>query len=433
MRVGPPPLRPPVERHPGAEEEDAARRRLADRLPERVHPEPARDLPLPGPLARPRPEGEAGLVRAPGQRHAHRQREHRGDGGARAPRGERRESERAAQHEPEMKAVHEPVRGEPRHAERLGDQRVQRDHQGHGRRQAQQPPHAPIGDQREPRAPSPPHEAQQGQRQQHRLHGEPSGEGEESHVRPGQRQGHPQVREQRQEPDRGQPEPAREDQRRRAETRAAWPRVQGGQRHQHEGGGRVSGMQQDHRRDDHGARDRRAPGAPGPAQQAERQQRQHAPGEPRRDQTPAQALLHPAPRSRRQRERDEGAGEREPRIAERAAQQRVHGHPRQQPGQPEQDLVDGGQVERAGRRQMDQRAEPREAGRVVLELGVTGPPARIEAPGGEPQRDRVREAIELARVIVEDEQVTAEGAPAEAHGVGGEQRGRQPGAGHEWR
>ena len=53
-----------------------------------------------------------------------------------------------------------------------------------------------------------------------------------------------------------------------AEATAARCRVKGGQHHQHGGGRRVSRMEQDHRGDQRAARERRARGAPGPAQQA---------------------------------------------------------------------------------------------------------------------------------------------------------------------
>jgi hypothetical protein len=45
----------------------------------------------------------------------------------------------------------------------------------------------------------------------------------------------------------------------------------------------------------------------------------------------------------------------------------------------------------------------------------------------------VGETVELARMIVEHEQVAAERAPSEGDGVCGEQRGRQPAAGHRRR
>ena len=167
--------------------------------------------------------------------------------------------------------------------------------------------------------------------------------------------------------------------------------------------------------------------------EAEGQQRQRAPAEPRSDEPPAQALLHAAPAARRERERHDRAGQREPRVARQPAEQHVGGRARKHPREPEERLVHGRGGERAARRVMEQGAEPREARRVVLQLGVAGPPSRIEAPRREPDRDRVDQAVELARMVVEDEQAAAERPPPEGDGVGGQQRGRQPGAGHGWR
>ena len=192
-------------------------------------------------------------------------------------------------------------------------------------------------------------------------------------------------------------------------------------------------MEERHRGDETGGSERRPRRALRPAQEDEGLQGERAPAEPGADEPPAQAFLHAAPAARGQRERHERAGQREPRVAEEPAQEHVGGRARKHPREPEERLVHRRSGERAARRVMEQGAEPREARRVVLQLGVARPPSRIEAPRREPDRDRVDHAVELTRMVVEDEQAAAERPPPEGDGVGGQQRGRQPGAGHGWR
>src|SRR3990170_1158243 len=75
-------------------------------------------------------------------------------------------------------------------------------------------------------------------------------------------------------------------------------------------------------------------------------------------------------------------------------------------------------------------AQPGGAGWVVLELGVTRPPAGVQAPRGPPDRDGVIEAVELSRVVVEDEEAAAERRPAERDGVCEKQEGGRQRAAH---
>src|SRR5262249_4658621 len=78
-------------------------------------------------------------------------------------------------------------------------------------------------------------------------------------------------------------------------------------------------------------------------------------------------------------------------------------------------------------------AEPRRARWIVLEFGVARPPARIEAPGRPAQCDRVVEPVELARMIVEDEETSAQGGISERDGVCDEQQSGKKRAAHACR
>src|SRR5262249_13937643 len=59
----------------------------------------------------------------------------------------------------------------------------------------------------------------------------------------------------------------------------------------------------------------------------------------------------------------------------------------------------------------------REPGGIELELRIPGPPARVPAPRREPERHRVPQPIELARVVVVDDQSAPERGPAERDAV----------------
>src|SRR5262245_846390 len=74
---------------------------------------------------------------------------------------------------------------------------------------------------------------------------------------------------------------------------------------------------------------------------------------------------------------------------------------------------------------MDQCPEPGRSRRVVLQLGVSGPPAWIQPPRSPAERDGVVEAVELAGMVVEDEQAASQGAEPEDDGVGGEEKSRR--------
>jgi hypothetical protein len=79
---------------------------------------------------------------------------------------------------------------------------------------------------------------------------------------------------------------------------------------------------------------------------------------------------------------------------------------------------------------VNDRAEPRRARRVILELGVAGPPAGIQAPGQPAQLDGVMEAVELAGMIVEGDKTAAEGGQAESRGIDEKQGGGHDGSAH---
>ena len=141
-----------------------------------------------------------------------------------------------------------------------------------------------------------------------------------------------------------------------------------------------------------------------PAYEREGHEREETPSEPRRDQTPSKTLLDPASRPRRQGQGHEGAGQGQPATAEHAREEGEGGDTGKDPGDPDHRLVGSLDIESAQRRRVNDGAEPRRTRRVILELGVTGPPAGIQAPGQPAELDGVMEAIELAGMIVEDEQ-----------------------------
>src|SRR4030095_9751677 len=89
-------------------------------------------------------------------------------------------------------------------------------------------------------------------------------------------------------------------------------------------------------------------------------------------------------------------------------------------------------IESSQRRRVNDGAEPRRARRVILELGVAGPPAGIQAPGQPAELDGVMEAIELAGMIVEHDKTAAGRGQAEGRGVEEEQGGGHNGSAHAW-
>ena len=222
VRVRPPPLGPPVERHRRAEEEHAPGRRR-DGSPPTARPSGARaSPPPPGALARPRPECEPGLVRAPGQRQADRQRDQGGDGrGARAPRRERRIRRRRPAR---ARAAARPP-ADPRVATNQAARRPAR--RARSRRASTAPGRAASAP--PPRGAARASTSRRAQRtsRSDRLRPETAAERREARVRPGERQRHLQVRQQGQQPDRGQPEPRREDERGLPETTTSRRQVKG--------------------------------------------------------------------------------------------------------------------------------------------------------------------------------------------------------------
>jgi hypothetical protein len=89
-------------------------------------------------------------------------------------------------------------------------------------------------------------------------------------------------------------------------------------------------------------------------------------------------------------------------------------------------------IEGAQRRRVNDGAEPRRARRVILELGVAGPPAGIQAPGQPAQLDGVMEAVELAGMIVERRQDRCRARSGRSRGVEEEQGGGHDGSAHAW-
>ena len=139
---------------------------------------------------------------------------------------------------------------------------------------------------------------------------------------------------------------------------------------------RVSRVDQDDRGEEHRRRDRGTL-ALDPAVERERQERKHAPAQPRGDEAPPHPFFHAAPRAGRERERQEGAGQGEPGAPEHARQEKIGADAGKQKGDPEEQLIGRREVERAQRRVVERRAGIGEAWRIELQLGVARPPGGI--------------------------------------------------------
>ena len=185
--------------------------------------------------------------------------------------------------------------------------------------------------------------------------------------------------------------------------------------------------------DDRRQRDEReAPGprslVVGPADENEREQGQQCPSEPRGQHPDVNAAFHSAGHSRRECERDQGAGKRQPTIADGAQEQDVHGDAGSQPRQPQQGLVDQMGGERAEREPAQEQADIEEAGRIELHLGVPRPPAGVPRPRRRASREHVPEPIDLAGMVVERGECESERRSAEAEAIRQEQRERDEAA-----
>src|SRR5215510_2876196 len=176
-------------------------------------------------------------------------------------------------------------------------------------------------------------------------------------------------------------------------------------------------MREYHRgKDQRGHRARPGPSLE-PGQEREGEEREQAPAQPRGHEAPAQPLLRAAARARGDDEREERGREGRPPGAERAREQRIGGRGGEEKHQPHQDQVkDAGGREPEGR-PMERVAQIEEERRIVLELGIAGPPARVPVPRRRPERDHVDQAIELAWMIVHARDTAAERRPTPCDGV----------------
>ncbi len=116
---------------------------------------------------------------------------------------------------------------------------------------------------------------------------------------------------------------------------------------QEQRGRRVSGVDEDDGGDERRGSERSPTRACDPAGERERHEGQKAPAEPRGDESPAQTLLDAAPRSRRQRQRHEGAGQGEPTAPEDPGQKGEGGEAGQEPRDPELGLIRRGNADGA--------------------------------------------------------------------------------------
>ncbi len=297
----PPPVGSEFQRHRRAHEEDPARRRLGQRVPQLGHAHASRDdvvlRPLVGPA--PGPEAQAGLWTVPrGQRGAQRDRR-RGRPSSQAHRAsvDRRASE------PARRSGSTPGASRPRADRRAASRSpsgwatacIQDDEQRQSRGQVSEPEARGRGD---PRAASPPTTRARSRTVRAIRSGcrRAAGDGGERRLAPGERaapcRGARAAAEARTRQGRSRPTPAAPPGP-GAPVRDPGP-CHAARRRSAIASRRVRGMNEDDRREKSRRRDRGPSGPPSSAQR-ESQERKDAPAQSSRDQAPPQTLLDAAP------------------------------------------------------------------------------------------------------------------------------------------
>ena len=232
------------------------------------------------------------------------------------------------------------------------------------------------------------------------------GPGERTRVgQPRQERHGPEGREQR-----GHREPAQ----RLDETGAPPRHAQRGQHDERDRGGQMRRMRQHDRRGQrHERAGREGARAVAPRQKGCRDQREQAPRQARRRHADMDAALDAAGQHgpQRQRQGDEGPGQREPAAGQPRREREPRRHARCQVGEPQQRVVRRLDRQRPERDGVQQRPRVREGRRVELQLRIAGPPAFVPRPRRGAVRDDVPETVELARMIVEGRRCQARASP----------------------
>jgi len=229
------------------------------------------------------------------------------------------------------------------------------------------------------------------------------------------------VRDERQQPERRQAQAERDHRRRTAERPTPRRgRERAGQRHEQDRQRPVRGMRQDHRGDEERRHRARAWPPLDPWDKGKGKERKQAPAQARGHEPPAHSLLCAAARPRGNEEGEECGGQRRPPRAERSSEQRIGRRGREQEHEPHQDQVEGARAREPEGQPVQGIAQIEEERGIVLELGISGPPAGVPVPGGRAEHDDVDQAIELTRMIVHARDTTAERRPAPRDGVDSE-------------